>query len=64
MENEIVNRVAKSPIITFDLEDLYQEGPRLGIDISKWLHQGLVLIEKKFREAHKISENENIIGQF
>ena len=64
MENEIVNRVAKSPIITFDLEDLYQEGPRLGIDISKWLHQGLVLIEKKFREALKTEDWSSYKGSF
>jgi len=53
MENEIVNRVAKSPIITFNLEDLYQEGPRVGIDISQWLQEGLLLIEKNFREDLK-----------
>ena len=53
MENEIVNRVAKSPIITFNLEDLYQEGNRTGIDISQWLHEGLILMEKKFREDLK-----------
>lgn len=53
MEKEIVNRVAKSPIITFNLEDLYQEGDRKGIDISQWLHEGLILIEKNFREELK-----------
>jgi hypothetical protein len=53
MEEEIVNRVAKSPIITFDLEDLYQDGQRIGIDISQWLHEGLILVEKKFREDLK-----------
>ena len=56
MEGEIVNRVAKSPIITFDLEDLYQSGNRIGIDISQWLHEGLILIEKKFREDLKASD--------
>jgi len=51
MEGEIVNRVAKSPLITLDLEDWYTPGPRFGIDISQWLEEGLILREKNFREA-------------
>jgi hypothetical protein len=53
MENEIVNRVAKSPIITFNLEELYQDGPRFQLDIAQFLHEGLILIEKKFRQELK-----------
>jgi hypothetical protein len=53
MSDEIVNRVAKSPIITFNLEELYQDGSRFVIDISQWLHQGFILKEKDFRETLK-----------
>ena len=53
MEEEIVNRVAKSPLITFDLEDFYPEGERRSIDMSQWLEQGLILREKDFRIALK-----------
>ena len=53
MEEEIVNRVAKSPLITFDLEDFYPEGERRSIDMSQWLEQGLILREKEFRIALK-----------
>jgi hypothetical protein len=53
MADQIVNRVAKSPIVTFNLEELYQHAPRHVIDISKWLDQGFILIEKKFRDALK-----------
>jgi len=53
MSEQIVNRVAKSPIITFNLEELYQDAPRKVIDISKWLDEGFILIEKKFRETLK-----------
>ena len=53
MEEEIVNRVAKSPLITFDLEDFYLEGERRSIDMSQWLEQGLILREKDFRIALK-----------
>jgi hypothetical protein len=49
MEGEIINRVSKSPIITFNLEELYQDGERHVIDISQWLNEGFILIEKAFR---------------
>lgn len=48
---EIVNRVANSKLITFDLEDLYASGARLTLDISQWLEQGFILREKSFRES-------------
>ncbi|QIE59625.1 DUF2480 family protein [Rasiella rasia] len=51
MENEIVNRVANSKLITFDLEDFYPEGNRISFDISQWLIEGIVLKEKEFRAS-------------
>ena len=53
MKDEIVNRVAKSKLITFDLQEYYPKGDRVFFDISEWLHQGLVLKEKKFRDKAK-----------
>jgi hypothetical protein len=50
MDNEIVNRVASSGLVTFDLEEYYQKGERVLIDIKDQLFQGLVLREKDFRE--------------
>lgn len=50
MSNEIVNRVAKSNLITINLEDFYPEGKRIIFDISEWLFEGLILREKDFRE--------------
>jgi hypothetical protein len=64
MAEEIVNRVAKSPIITFDLEDLYQEGKRYVIDISQWLHEGIILKEKDFRESLKKEDWSRYRGSF
>jgi len=49
MEKEIVNRVAKSPIITLNLEDLYKEGERVLIDLKNVLFQEMILREKDFR---------------
>ncbi len=48
---DIKNRVAESKLITFDLEDLYQEGRREVLDIKDWLYEGFILREKEFR-AH------------
>ena len=49
MAEEIINRVAQSKLITFDLEDHYPEGDRVIIDIKEWLHEGIILREKEFR---------------
>lgn len=51
--DEIVNRVASSALEVFDLEDYYQEGPRVKLDIAQWLDQGFILREKEFRAALK-----------
>lgn len=53
MEKEIINRVAQSKLVTFDLEDLYVAGERKTLDISQWLDQGFILREKSFRESVK-----------
>lgn len=50
MEEEIINRVANSPLVTVDLEDYYPKGNRILFDIKDWLLEGLVLREKDFRE--------------
>ncbi len=47
--SEIVNRVAQSKLITFDLEDLYPEGKRVELDIKDWLYEEIILREKEFR---------------
>lgn len=52
-QNEIVNRVAISALVTFDLEELYQPGERVIIDIKDQLFKGLVLKEKDFRDFIK-----------
>jgi len=49
MAEEIVNRVAKSGLITLNLEDYYPEGERVVYDIKDNLWQGMALKEKDFR---------------
>lgn len=53
MSKEIINKVANSPLVTIDLEELYPEGERVLLDISDWLYEGLILKEKDFRESVK-----------
>ncbi len=51
--NEIVNRIAQSPIITIDLEEIYPREERVTFDLKPFLYQELMLREKDFREALK-----------
>lgn len=53
---DIVNRVAQSKLITFDLEELYPEGSRKVLDIKDWLHEGIILREKEFRNSLQESD--------
>lgn len=53
MTNEIVNKVAQSSLVVFDLEDYYPEQQAVVLDIAQWLHQGFILKEKEFRTALK-----------
>lgn len=49
--DEIVNRVSRSPLVVFDLEELYPRGERASIDLAQWLEEGIILREKEFRDA-------------
>ena len=62
--NEIVNRVANSPIVTIDLEELYQPGERLIFDLKEFLFQELVLKEQDFRQSLKTLEWEKYRGKY
>ena len=53
MSEEIINRVANSPLINIDLEEFYPTGKRIVFDIKDWLYEGIILKEKDFRESVK-----------
>ena len=62
MSDEILNKVANSALVVFDLEDYYPNGIRTQIDLSHWLFEGFLLREKDFRESlknHDWSQYEN-----
>ncbi len=52
-ENQIVNRVAQSSLVTLNLEDYSHPGPRVVYDLKEHLFKGLILREKDFRDSLK-----------
>lgn len=52
-QDKIINRVAESGLITFDLEELYPKEEKASFDLKDYLFMGLILKEKDFREALK-----------
>ncbi|MCX2573991.1 DUF2480 family protein [Pedobacter sandarakinus] len=53
IQENIVNKVASSGLVTLNLEDFYQKGERILYDIKENLFHGLILKEKDFREFIK-----------
>ena len=53
IQENIVNKVAQSGLISFDLADLYPSGDRIVYDIKDNLFHGLILKEKDFRQFVK-----------
>ena len=52
-EKPLVNRVAESSLVTFNLEEYFPKAPIIGFDLKDFLFQGLILKEKDFRAALK-----------
>lgn len=50
VQGEIINRVAESGLVNFDISDLRPQGRRIGLDLKNFLYEGLILKEKDFRE--------------
>ncbi len=64
MAEEIVNRVAQSKLVTFNLENHYPEGERVVFDVKDWLLEGFVLREKDFRKEAQKHNWEAYTGKF
>lgn len=56
IQENIVNKVANSGLISLNLEEYYDNGERLVYDIKDNLFQGLILREKDFREFIKMHD--------
>src|SRR4030095_10736020 len=63
-QDQIVNRVATSSLVTFDLEEYFQPGERISLDIKDQLFEGLILKEKDFREFIRKHNWENFKNKF
>lgn len=63
MEAEIINRVARSGLVTLDLEDYYHPGERVVYDLKVNLFMGQILREKDFREFLKTHNWSQYAGQ-
>ncbi len=53
VQEEIINKVGKSGLITINLEEMYPTGDRVSFDLKDLLWQGLALREKEFRDFLK-----------
>ncbi len=53
---EIVNRVAKSPLVSIDLDEFIHKGESRIFDLKDVLFQGLILKEKDFRDFIKTND--------
>jgi hypothetical protein len=51
MSDALVNKVAESGLISFDLEEYYPKGTIKLFDLKEYLFMGLILKEKDFRTA-------------
>lgn len=63
MEDSIINKVANSGLITFDLEDLYDKNERVIYDLKDNLFMGMILREKDFREFLKTHDWSHYAGK-
>ena len=53
MEEGIINKVAQSSLVVFDLEDYYPDEHVVDLDVSQWLAEGFLLRETDFRAQLK-----------
>jgi hypothetical protein len=63
IQENIVNKVASSGLITLDLEVYYDQAERVVYDIKDNLFHGLILREKDFREFIKIHDWSQYAGK-
>lgn len=62
--DQIINKVTNSKLVTFDLEEYFQPGVRVLLDIREQLYQDLIIKEKDFREFIKQHDWTQYQGKF
>ena len=63
IQENIINKVSQSGLLSFDLAELYPQGERVLYDIKDNLFHGLILREKDFREFVKEHNWEQYAGK-
>jgi len=63
IQENIINKVAASGLVTFNLEDYFHKGERLVYDIKDNLFHGLILKEQDFRAFIKAHDWEQYLGK-
>ena len=63
IQENIINKVAQSGLVSFDLAELYPAGDRMAYDIKDNLFHSLMLREKDFREFIKEHKWEAYAGK-
>jgi hypothetical protein len=63
-QDQIINRVTNSSLVTFDLEDFFVPGERVQLDIKDQLYKGIILKEKDFRDFIKENRWEQFQDKF
>jgi hypothetical protein len=64
MEETIINKVAESGIISFDLEAFYPKEEIKVFDLKEYLFMGLILKEKDFRAALQTTDWEQYANKY
>ncbi len=63
MDEQIINRVSASSLVTFDLEELYSPGERVLFDIKDLLFSGIDFERKRFQGFYQRTPMVAIHGQ-
>lgn len=63
IQENIVNKVAQSGLVTLDPASFYPQGDRVVYDIKDNLYMELILKEKDFREFVKSHDGRNTRGK-
>ena len=63
IQENIINKVATSGLITLNLEEYFHKGERLVYDIKDNLFHGLILKEKDFRDFIKTHDWQEYMGK-
>ena len=56
MDEEIINKVAESGLVTLNLEEFFPKGERILFDLKNLLFEELILKEKDFRDFIKLHD--------